>query len=493
MGTQGTYVRRIPHMGKRHTFDTPIPQGWAFLRCFVACTLTFATVVFFNGTPATQPGQVIDASHIKAARDMSCLAGIAAFIALMFVARHRPQSLHPVALSVAAVVLGLIGHVLGLVSANLNVHAFLIPGSCLMSIATAWTTVLLLLACSSLNLQRVCVCLAGGAAVAMPLTAVIGNAGTGPIITAVDAVASVAAVVLILPIAMPFFSRLASVGAPTDREVSHPAAFLPLDHCLYVYIIVFSFAYGLAVNIAQPSGQATPFALAAAVLLVVAIWALRSKARPKADLLLLLSLCLVVGGFSLVLIGDMRCETLAQSTLLAGYMCFYLLTWFALCAVATRSAADAIPAICWGSAANYLGILAGAIITDVLAGVSDTAFAVKLVIAAVLTFTAAYVTATQRSTSLDATIDGIEPDTSSVEVRYIDRLDACCEQVAEQAGLTQREREILALLARGNNAQHIQEQLSISHNTVKYHARNVYRKLDVHSQQELIDLLAEKA
>ena len=70
---------------------------------------------------------------------------------------------------------------------------------------------------------------------------------------------------------------------------------------------------------------------------------------------------------------------------------------------------------------------------------------------------------------------------------------ARCEQVAEQAALTQREREMLTLLARGNNAQHIQEELSISHNTVKYHARNVYRKLDVHSQQELIDLLAGKA
>ena len=427
------------------------------------------------------------------ARDLSCLAGIAAFVVLMFVARYRPQAIRPVTLSVSAAVLGLVGHTLSIVSGALDVQALLVLGSCATSIATTWTTVLLLLACSSLSLQRVCVCLAGGAAVAMPLPRVVGGIGSDAFVSTVDAIASIAVIAMVLPVAMPFFSRLASVGAPTDREVSHPAAFLPLGHCLYVYIIVFSFAYGLAVNIAQPSGQATPFALAAAVLLVVAIWALCSKARPKADLLLLLSLCLVVGGFSLVLIGDGRCETLAQSTLLAGYMCFYLLTWFALCAVATRSAADAIPAICWGSAANYLGILAGAIITDVLAGVSDPAFAVKLVIAAVLTFTAAYVTATQRSTSLDATIDGIEPDTSSVEVRYIDRLDARCEQVAEQAGLTQREREMLALLARGNNAQHIQEELSISHNTVKYHARNVYRKLDVHSQQELIDLLAEEA
>lgn len=74
-----------------------------------------------------------------------------------------------------------------------------------------------------------------------------------------------------------------------------------------------------------------------------------------------------------------------------------------------------------------------------------------------------------------------------------DRLDACCEQVASRQALPSANARILALLARGNNAQHIQEQLSISHNTVKYHARNVYRKLDVHSQQELIDLLAEKA
>ena len=454
-------------MGKQHTFNTPIPQRWAFLRCFVACTLTFASVLFFNGTAGPQTAAAFDIAQIKMARDMSYMAGIAAFIILMFVARYRSQGIRPVALSVSAAVLGLVGHTLSIASGALDAQALLVLGSCATSVATTWTTVLLLLACSSLSLQRVCVCLAGGAAVAMPLAHVIGEIGSNAFVSSVDAVASIAVIAMVLPVAMPFFSRLASVGAPTDREVSHPAAFLPLGHCLYVYIIVFSFAYGLAVNIAQPSGQATPFALAAAVLLVVALWALRSKARPKADLLLLLSLCLVVGGFSLALIGDGRCETLAQSTLLAGYMCFYLLTWFALCAVATRSAADAIP--------------------------PDPALAVKLAIAAMLTFAATYVTATQRSTSLDATIDGIEPDTSSVEVRYIDRLDARCEQVAEQAGLTQREREMLALLARGNNAQHIQEELSISHNTVKYHARNVYRKLDVHSQQELIDLLAEEA
>ena len=50
----------------------------------------------------------------------------------------------------------------------------------------------------------------------------------------------------------------------------------------------------------------------------------------------------------------------------------------------------------------------------------------------------------------------------------------------------------MTLLAHGNTATRIQEELGISYNTVKYHVKNVYAKMDVHSQQELIDLLCEK-
>ena len=50
----------------------------------------------------------------------------------------------------------------------------------------------------------------------------------------------------------------------------------------------------------------------------------------------------------------------------------------------------------------------------------------------------------------------------------------------------------MTLLAHGNTATRIQAELGISYNTVKYHVKNVYAKLGVHSQQELIDLLCEK-
>lgn len=65
--------------------------------------------------------------------------------------------------------------------------------------------------------------------------------------------------------------------------------------------------------------------------------------------------------------------------------------------------------------------------------------------------------------------------------------------LAQASGLTDREREVFDLLARGRNAHYLQEQLGISRNTAKTHIAHIYTKLGVHSQQELIDLLEGSA
>lgn len=64
-----------------------------------------------------------------------------------------------------------------------------------------------------------------------------------------------------------------------------------------------------------------------------------------------------------------------------------------------------------------------------------------------------------------------------------------CHLVADTFLLSQRELEILSLLAKGRNAAYVQKELVISEGTVRTHMRNIYRKLDVHSQQELMDLV----
>lgn len=66
-----------------------------------------------------------------------------------------------------------------------------------------------------------------------------------------------------------------------------------------------------------------------------------------------------------------------------------------------------------------------------------------------------------------------------------------CEAVANTYLLSRRENEVMYYLARGYKSSFIQQQLYISEGTAKTHIRHIYRKLDIHSQQELIHLIDE--
>lgn len=62
----------------------------------------------------------------------------------------------------------------------------------------------------------------------------------------------------------------------------------------------------------------------------------------------------------------------------------------------------------------------------------------------------------------------------------------------EEYELSQREREILALLVRGRKNKAIASELFISENTVKVHVYNIYKKMGVGSRLELFELLRKK-
>lgn len=64
-----------------------------------------------------------------------------------------------------------------------------------------------------------------------------------------------------------------------------------------------------------------------------------------------------------------------------------------------------------------------------------------------------------------------------------------CTKLARDCGLTPRETEILILFAKGRSAARIQEELVISRGTVTTHLQHIYRKVDVHSKQELLDAI----
>lgn len=71
------------------------------------------------------------------------------------------------------------------------------------------------------------------------------------------------------------------------------------------------------------------------------------------------------------------------------------------------------------------------------------------------------------------------------------RFRAQCEAIADRYLLSRRETEVMFLLAKGHNAAYIQDKLCISKSTAKTHISHIYRKLDIHNQQELLGMVEE--
>lgn len=67
-----------------------------------------------------------------------------------------------------------------------------------------------------------------------------------------------------------------------------------------------------------------------------------------------------------------------------------------------------------------------------------------------------------------------------------------CKSIARRYKLSDRQQEILMLIANGRNAKYIEQELTISLSTVQTHIRNIYRKLGIHSRQELIDMIEDE-
>lgn len=67
-----------------------------------------------------------------------------------------------------------------------------------------------------------------------------------------------------------------------------------------------------------------------------------------------------------------------------------------------------------------------------------------------------------------------------------------CELIAEDFKLTGREKDVLMLLSTGKTRAEIAEQLVVTPNTVKTHIRNLYTKLGVHSNDELMKMIAHQ-
>ncbi len=89
--------------------------------------------------------------------------------------------------------------------------------------------------------------------------------------------------------------------------------------------------------------------------------------------------------------------------------------------------------------------------------------------------------------------DAVERNSSEEDQKHEKgRFRVRCEEIADRYMLSRRETEVIFLLAKGHNASFIQDKLCISKSTAKTHINHIYRKLDIHTQQELLNMVEDR-
>ncbi len=215
---------------------------------------------------------------------------------------------------------------------------------------------------------------------------------------------------------------------------------------------------------------------------------------------------LIVSFMIIPYLGGSSFAGVAAAAVTACYDCFDIVVWALMANVVALSSASAVTTFAWGRLSNHLGMLVGvvlglavesageaaggAVADGTVAGTAAGAslMAQGIATTAVVLVLVLCVMASMREVDFFTTSPAIVGRMSSKPQAEAAALDELCREY----GLTPREREVFELLARGRNASYVAETLVISDNTAKTHAKHIYKKLGVNTQQQLMDLV-EKA
>lgn len=128
--------------------------------------------------------------------------------------------------------------------------------------------------------------------------------------------------------------------------------------------------------------------------------------------------------------------------------------------------------------------VAGVFLTDIV--LSSTAVLAVSSIVIFLVILASTFLLNERNLTALSPVDG---QGSVGDTLAIDKTRSRCDAFALKHGLSDRQRDILILLAQGRGRTYAARELGISENTVRTHITNLYTKLGIHSKDELLDLL----
>lgn len=262
-----------------------------------------------------------------------------------------------------------------------------------------------------------------------------------------------------------------------------------------IAFIVIGFTYSLAFSVVAKDslGQnayagVTNFgSWAAMVLLAVNVLGLPEKS-PLVGLRYTCFPVFVTGFVLLAAAQDAVVRDMALGFIHCGF--YYFSMFMVLFMLYVASETD-IPVIVVGSLVEFLahiGMSGGLVAAEGVGQIVPLNGLVQSVLAIIcflLLFIAVFLLLRQKD---DVFLWGILKQRSD-EAYFLDLTIKRCDALADAHRLTAREREVLIELAQGRKPRQISDEFVLSVRTVQTHINSIYRKLKVHSNEELLDLV----
>ncbi|MEG0503396.1 MAG: LuxR family transcriptional regulator [Raoultibacter sp.] len=428
------------------------------------------------------------------AREFATIGSCCAYLAIAITASLRPDVFKPqrfTAVALGVFVVGLVLVALGLATAN---PLALVSGGFLMNFGRGLISVHACIVLISFSARAAAIGIAGSLAFAYLLRNVF-LALPDVFGTVMFVIGPPAIIALARPYASTIFDRIRTNPSASTLALTEPRAFLPFSHILFVSFFVFRIAFGFSLMFGESDGTPPLTILALLPLTVVALQAVAAGKAAPADILYQVASLFILAGFLCVLVPQLAGTAAPNVLLAAGADCFSVLVYYALAAIGRRNPLHALPIFAWGQFATSIGTLVGTSLGHMTNGllVEEPLLVPGAVVLVVLAFSAFNLLAL-RAFSFEKTIAGIEavpllePADESGEEQS-DAIDRQSARIAARFSLTERETDVFKLLAKGRNVPFIEEELIISRNTIKTHIKHIYQKMDLHSQQELIDMV----
>ncbi len=274
---------------------------------------------------------------------------------------------------------------------------------------------------------------------------------------------------------------------------------------LLVLAVAYSIAIGITRSQASLDISVVSFGIAGIIILAIALGA---GSRTGIHSIMGTSLPIMLAGLLVATLAGSASSLLAQ---MSTNVAMAMLTAFTLIVASDRAYRFGLSSVFLASvfrAAIVAATLLGTLLAHHLPAASDNPTSAIPLYVAVLALVAVATTVWFRGSAepspiLDAVGAGAASGPSSPVAPEIGSdgdlvkdiasfralVAARCSRIAEEGGLSPREREVLLCLARGMSIPRIESELVISNSTAKTHVRHVYRKLGIHSRDELRMLL----